>query len=109
MVEVGRRISLNELKELRRQFGPGEAGKSAFRIVAKGAQCEGSKVNKDGAIEKCIEPAELTVDFDVPRVNVLEQLPSCSECTGKIQLKILEDVKEQGGFCSFSTNGRGRA
>lgn len=109
MVEVGRNIPSDELKELRKQFGPGKAGRSAFRIVDEGVQCEGLKVNEGGKIEKCIKRAELTVDFDVPGVNVLEQLPSCSDCTDKIQLKVREDCEKQGGFVSFSINGRGRA
>ena len=108
MVEVvGRNIPFTELKALRRQFGSGNAGRSAFKIIAKGAQCEGLGNGGDGK-SGCIMPASLTVDFDAPRVNSLVQVPSCSDCKGKIESAVRKDFAREGSFFSFSTNGRGR-
>lgn len=109
MVEVGRRnVPFTELKNLRRQFGPGDAGKSAFRIIAKGVQCEGFS-NEEGEKSRCIKPAILTLDFDVPKVNCLVQVPSCNDCKSKIGAKVEKDYKREGSFYSFSINGQGRA
>ncbi len=104
MVELARRMSLSELKGLRKQFGPGQAGKSAFRLIAKGAACEGNKI----AGNECNSLAMVTVDFDVPRVNALEQIPSCIPCQGIIMTRIARDFARENSSPSFGVNGLGR-
>ncbi|MDP2585618.1 MAG: hypothetical protein Q8P29_01925 [Candidatus Levybacteria bacterium] len=105
MVEALRKIPLSELRELRKTFGPGTAGKEAFRIIAKGAICEGFKNDET----RCENAAILTIDFDVPRINVLEHIPSCGDCRVKIEKTIFKDCSAQGNTPSFGINGMGRA
>jgi len=109
MVEVRRNIPFAELKEIRRQFGSGNAGRSAFRIIAKGAKCEGFIDSQNGKSDRCNKPAQFTLDFDVPRVNCLEQIPTCIGCKDGIESSIKRDYGRERSFFSFSVNGRGRS
>lgn len=110
MVEVTKRnFPFTELKNLRREFGPGYAGRSAFRIIAKGAQCEGLIDSPNGENDRCNKLAQFTLDFDVPRVNSLEQIPTCISCKDGIELSVKRDYERERSFYSFSINGRGRS
>lgn len=104
MSEVLKRIPFSALKKLRKEFGPGIAGKNAFRIIAKGASCEGLSGGK-----KCDKKAERTIDFDAPRVNELVQIASCIDCQPKIMNKVIKDCSRWGNIPSFGTNGKGRS
>lgn len=109
MVEVGRRnIPFTELKKLRREFGNGNAGRSAFRIIAKGGQCESLGSIRDGR-SRCSNPAKLTIDFDAPRTNSFDQIASCMDCKDRIESDVKEEFEKQGSLFSLSINGRGRS
>ncbi|MEK7517108.1 MAG: hypothetical protein AAB583_01030 [Patescibacteria group bacterium] len=108
MVELKPSIPFTELKKLRRKFGPGNAGRSAFRIIAKGAMCEGIIRNENGESDKCRDRAQFTLDFDAPRVNALEQIAACRGCIDTIKSSVQQDFERQGSFYSFSINGKGR-
>lgn len=104
MIEAPTQLSLSVLKKIRSDFGPGVAGKSAFRIIAKGAICEGTKDRG----EKCNKKAEKTIDFDAPRVNVLVQIPTCTDCLPQIKDTVSKECIAQGSTPSFGINGMGR-
>lgn len=105
MTEASRRLSLSDLRKIRKGFGAGIAGKNAFRIIVKGADCEGLK--DDGI--KCGSKATKTIDFDVPRINELVQIASCIDCEPIIMEIIRKDCSMQGSTPSFGTNGMGRS
>lgn len=105
MVEVARRIPFKELKALRGQFGFGKAGKSAFRLIARGVRCEGYQIPGN----TCNKKAQITIDVDIPRVNALEQIPSCAGCQVPIELRLEKDFIRENSSPSFGMNGRGRS
>jgi len=105
MVEFQKRLPLSELRKLRTEFGPGNAGKAAFRTIAGGAACEGR--GEDGS--NCSNQATETVDIDAPRINVLVQLATCRSCESSIVSKVSKDCLDQGSNPSVSINGRGRS
>lgn len=92
----------------RENFGKGEAGQRAYNwIVVYGVTCEGI-IDKD---IKCGDPAYSTVDFDIPRINALEQIPVCPKHLSYVKQKIRSDCKADGSLTdpSFGINGRGRS
>jgi len=106
MVEIIRQIPFKELKALRRQFGPGKAGRSAFRIIAKGTPCQAPEILGN----QCNNAAQVTIDYDVARVNALEQIASCRECELPIQSGVQNILRNNGVWNSpsFGRNGKGR-
>ncbi|GEM_PF-4150205 len=92
----------------REDFGEGEAGQRAYNwIVVYGVTCEGII---EGDI-KCGDPAYLTLDFDIPRINALEQIPVCHKHLSVVKQKIRSDFKAEDSLTdpSFGINGRGRS
>ncbi|MBI2031299.1 MAG: hypothetical protein HYT08_01655 [Candidatus Levybacteria bacterium] len=89
----------NNFKEWRRNFGPGNAGRTAFRLVARGNNCE----FKPGCGTRGVE----TLDYDV--LGELEQKLSCgNKHTRFMREKIEHDLISIGTNPSFGKNGRGR-
>lgn len=78
-------------------FGIGDAGRSAWDILAAQPACKECKAG----------PATHTIDFDV--VGDLTQVPVCDDCDEVVRDKVTKDVGKRGMFPSFGTNGRGRA
>ena len=108
MVETARRILFSELKELRREFGPGKAGSWAFRIIARGTECEGI-VNTDGKEQKCTKRATLTVDMDTPRVGDLTQIASCGDCREYVESRLERESLEHESRPRIEVNGWNRS
>lgn len=95
------KLTLSDLRDIRKECGPGWAGKSAFRLLAYGSGCEA----KDEVGEACGIRARETLDFDVH--GQLEQFPSCGrEHTLLMRDRIQKDLGERRTV--FGKNGRGR-
>ena len=88
----------SNLREWRRNFGSGGAGRKAFRLIAGGSD--------SGLRYGCNKRAIETVDYDVFGEGDL--LPSCgSNHSRSMQEDITFDLKERGTV--FGKNGFGRA
>lgn len=100
---VEQRVSIGSLRELRKQFGGGAAGRLAFRTVARGVSCEAII---DGQKNSCGQPADRTVDFDV--IGGYSFVASCPAHEEHIGNRILEDLKREGRTTVLGRNGWGR-
>ena len=98
MQEVEDRRGFSNLREWRRNFGPGRAGRDAFRQIAEGTNCG----LKSGCSKRAIE----TVDYDV--FGECDQLASCGrEHSASMKRDIDADLGERQTV--FGKNGWGRA
>lgn len=106
MLETFKELPSSDIPILRGNFGAGKAGDDAFKIIVNGATCERKVGNK----KFCDEKAIMTVDFDAPRVNVLVQVPVCSNsCFLTVQRDVYNECVKQGKVPSFGVSGQGRA
>lgn len=89
----------------REEFGKGQAGQTAYRLILAGDIC-GAKTDNG----QCKKRATGTVDFDIPRINCLEQIPVCLEHSQLVQKQIIDDLRKNGyPPPSLGINGRGRS
>jgi hypothetical protein len=82
----------------RDQFGPGDAGKTAYEIMRTNPVCQ-----------ECAEvPAELVLNFDV--LGEVESVPLCRGCVPLVKEKVEADFATVGRLNdgTFGFNGLGR-
>ncbi len=91
---------IGNFKEWRRNFGPGVAGRRAFRLITGQTDCE----IRSGCNSRAIE----TVDYDV-----LGELELKASCGGGHSFLIKKDIEDDlvsiGRNTVFGKNGWGRA
>lgn len=90
----------SNLREWRRNFGPGEAGRRASRLIIGEIDCE----FRSGCTNRAVE----TVDYDV--FADLDQKASCSKAhSASMRRDIDADLALIGRNTAFGKNGWGRA
>lgn len=103
--------SPEELLELRKNFGLGEAGSSAFRFIATGTLCQVILDFKPNSEEraKCEKKGVGTIDYDV--LAKLEQVVCCAEHKEKgfrdVQVSLMSRFPESA-MNGMGYNGFGR-
>lgn len=102
----------DQLTELRKDFGPGIAGRKSFTSIALGASCEAIIEEKREEVIRCGKPANGTLDFDAAGKE-LECMPICGdECFEALRKRIASDRQDNGYWedpATFGRNGFGRA
>jgi hypothetical protein len=83
----------------RNQFGPGDVGEEAYKIINSGASCK---------IRGCTKIADRTVDVDILGEATL--FPACgNEHALKLETVLCEELSAQGRTTVPSRNGFGRS
>lgn len=105
LIDAGR--SPQELIELRKQFGEGNAGQISFMYIAIKSPCEVVKKDKEGVEKPCGKEGNMTFYFDIGGTE--DFLVCCSEEDFQLALKRYDtEMESQGRWGVASKNGRGR-